>query len=52
MNGVLMCFQFGKTVVIILENSAPDFVNIFNDLADWNLDGRAYFPIETFWRAG
>lgn len=44
--------KFGKTLVIMCENSAPDFARTFRDEGDWNLDGRSYFPVQTFQAAG
>jgi len=40
--------KHGKPLVLNLENSAPDFRTIFHDEADWNENGRAFFPHEVF----
>lgn len=45
---LVSAMKHGKPLVVMLENSAPDFRNVFHDEADWNDAGRTYFPTEVF----
>jgi hypothetical protein len=45
---LVSAMKYGKPLVVMLENAAPDFRTIFHDEGDWNDAGRGYFPREVF----